>query len=328
MNIGLIGCSGLVGIEFINLLEKNHLNIKYDNITLFASNRSANKEILFDKNVMKISKLDENSFDKLDVAIFCATSEVSKNFIPIAIKNNCICIDNSSYFRLSPEVPLVIPEINSELIKDKMVIANPNCSTILLCMVLNPLLKLGSIIKTNVCTYQCVSGAGKNGYIEFHQQLQSLNKNSPNMETNVFKRQYIMNCFSHNSDIDLDSGYNDEEIKMIKETKKILDIDINVTCVRIPVIRSHCEAVSIEFDKIIKLEEIRNYLNLSDGIVIQDDRINNKFPEPLNTQNKFDIQVGRIRYDLTNPKIVNLFLSGDQLLKGAALNAYQILSLV
>jgi aspartate-semialdehyde dehydrogenase len=326
MNLGIIGASGVVGMELIKLLENNHLKIKYFSIRLFGSSRSRDKIINFKDTSLKIELLDENIFTYLDIAIFCTGNDISRKYVPIANMNNCICIDHSSEFRMCKDIPLIIPEINSQLTKDRQIIASPNCCTSLLCMVLYPLTKLGSIKKVTVSTYQAASGAGINGLNELTQQIHDYSDNNQ-LKTDYFKRQYLLNVFSHNSDVDIDNGYNDEEIKMVNETFKILGVRVNPTCVRVPVLRSHCESVTIEFEHSIELLSVYDVLTRFSGIKIEDDKISNKFPEPINTENKFDISVGRIRHDIMDKenKTINLFLSGDQLLKGAALNSYQIL---
>ena len=326
MNLGIIGASGVVGIELIKLIEKNHLKIKYFSLRLFGSSRSEGTEIDFKNDTIKVELLDEKIFPYLDVVIFCTGNDVSRKYIPIANMHNCICIDHSSEFRMNKNVPLIIPEINGKLSQKHLIIASPNCCTSLLCMVLYPLMKLSTIKKVTVSTYQAASGAGINGLNELRQQIHDYSNNQK-LKTDYFERQYLLNVFSHNSDVDIENGYNDEETKMVQETYKILGINVNPTCVRVPVLRSHCESVTIEFEHSVELLSIYQKLSTFSGVKLEDDKISNKFPEPINTENKFDISVGRIRYDITDPtnKTINLFLSGDQLLKGAALNSYQIL---
>lgn len=332
MNIGIIGATGLVGEEFVKLINSNYLNIKVKNIKLFASSKSINKKVLINNKDHFIEELNDDSFKNLNVAIFCSSSEISLRYTKEAIKNSCFVIDNSSAYRMNKNVPLVIPEVNANLINlNNGIISNPNCCTILLCTVLAPLHKVYKIKRLIISTYQSASGAGREGLNELEAQIENFNNNNQNFNTKVFGRQYINNVFSHNSEINFENGYNEEEIKIIEETNKILDsnIDISVTCVRVPVFRSHCESVNIEFEKTSNLKDIYNILENQQGVEIIDNKKEGKFPEPINTENKHNIQVGRIRYDFNDKecKKLNLFLSGDQLLKGAALNAYQILNL-
>ena len=309
MNLGIIGASGVVGMELIKLLEKNHLKIKYLSIRLFGSSRSEGTLIDFKNDVLRIELLDENIFTYLDVAIFCTGNDISRKYIPIANMHDCICIDHSSEYRMNKDVPLVIPEINGRIVKDYKIIASPNCCTSLLCMVLYPLMKLSNIKKVTVSTYQAASGAGINGLNELTQQIHDYS-NKKELKTDYFERQYLLNVFSHNSDVDIENGYNDEETKMVQETHKILGINVNPTCVRVPVLRSHCESVTIEFEHSVELLSIYENLSRFSGVKIEDDKISNKFPEPINTENKFDISVGRIRHDITDTtnKTINLFL--------------------
>ena len=210
MNIGIFGATGLVGQEFLKLLEKNNI-ITYNSIRVFASESSIGKHIVFNNFHLLVEKYDESTFKELNVVILCTGTEVSKQIVPMALRNNCFIIDNSSAFRLNPNIPLVIPEINSDLITSSQLIANPNCCTALLCMVLHPLNQLNKIKRVIVSTYQSASGAGQKGLDEL------LN---PSTEFPVFGRQYMYNVFSHNSEVDKDTGYNDEETKIMQETKK------------------------------------------------------------------------------------------------------------
>jgi aspartate-semialdehyde dehydrogenase len=319
MNIGIFGATGLVGKEFLKLIENDNT---LSSIRVFASKSSVGKYIKFrDINII-LEDYDETTFTNLNVVILCTSTKVSKLIAPIALKNKCFIIDNSSAFRMDINTPLIIPEINGHLIESNNLISNPNCCTAILCTVLDPLNKINHIKRVIVSTYQSASGAGQKGINEL------LNSND---EFPVFGRKYMFNVFSHNSDIDIDSKYNDEEIKIMEETKKILDYDIKITatCVRVPVLRAHSESVNIEFENPVDLNEIRNIFNKQEGIKLEDNFELNEFPEPLKAENNHDILVGRIRYDLSDKsnRTINLFICGDQLLKGAALNAYQIYKL-
>lgn len=323
MKIILVGATGVVGKEFIKLIEER--NFRFESIKLLASANSVGKTIkIFDK-FYSIQKLDEDSFYNYDLAFFFVSSEISANYIPIAVKSGCKVIDNSSEFRLSK--PLIIPEINIKNISIKdSIIANPNCSTILLCMVLFPLNKISSIKHLVISTYQALSGVGKKGIDELHSQINSFNHGYI-VKQKHFKSQCLNNVFSHDSPIDYNTGDNQEETKIINETRKILnkpELIIDVTCIRVPVERAHCESVYIEFEDEVNINDINESLLNSNGVILYDDRINETFPEPIITSNKNDIFVGRIRQNPNNKKSINLFLSGDQLRKGAALNAMQI----
>ena len=322
MNIGIFGVTGLVGKEFIKLLEKNHLNVDFKNLRLFASESSIGKVVNFREYDLIVEPYNNDTYSQLDVIILCTSSKVSRNIFENAKKYNCIIIDNSSEFRFDDTVPLIVPEINGHLIKDSKLIANPNCCTAMLTLALYPLHKFYKINRVIVSTYQSASGAGQKGLDEL-----ILN---PDNKYPVFGRQYLYNVFSHNTEIDTDTLYNDEEMKIVMETKKILDKDIKIsaTCVRVPVIRAHSESVNIEFNNEVDLNKIKELLSNQDGIIVEDDIVNGEFPEPIKAENKYDVMIGRIRYDLSDStkRSINLFLCGDQLLKGAALNAYQILS--
>ena len=324
MNIGIIGATGIVGQELLSLLDNNHLNIPINNIRLFASKKSVGKIISIYENNIIIEEI--NDFSNIDVVIFCTSAKISEKYIHLAIKSGCIVIDNSSKYRMYNNIPLVIPEINSNLIKNNKLITNPNCCATMLCMVLNPLKKY-NIKRVIVNTYQSASGAGKKGMNELIQQVTDYN--TTKLNTTFFGRQYLFNAFSHDSNINELNGYNDEELKLIEETKKILNCEFKMTatCIRIPVLRSHCLSVNIEFDQSIESYVIKNLLNKCMGISIVDDRINNKFPEPIDCEKNLNIYVGRIRNDMSDieNKTINLFIAGDQLLKGASLNNYQIL---
>lgn len=321
MNIGIFGATGLVGQEFLKLLENTNV-IQYNSVRLFASESSVGKTILFNNYNLVIEKYDDDVFKDLNAIILCTNSDISKKIIHIALRYNCLIIDNSSAFRMSTNVPLIIPEINGKLINSSKLIANPNCCTALLCMVLHPLNEINKIKRVIVSTYQSASGAGQKGLDELM---------NPSSEYPIFGRQYMYNVFSHNSEIDEHTGYNDEEIKIMQETKKILNtnISISATCVRVPVLRAHSESVNIEFENPINLDDVRFNLKSTPGVKLEDNPMYNQFPEPIKVENKNDVMVGRIRYDLSDSseKTINLFLCGDQLLKGAALNAFQILEL-
>jgi aspartate-semialdehyde dehydrogenase len=328
INIAIVGATGAVGFETVKLL--NEKNIHFDRLCLLASKKSVGKEIIVNGVIYKVELLTKKSFEGFNYAIFATGSDISKKYAPIAVKSGCIVIDNSSAFRMDPDTPLVIPEINPTTTTKSGIIANPNCSTIILLVAIYPLYKLNKIKKITVSTYQAASGAGMKGINELKAQVSDfVHKRQPTVE--VFGKPYLFNVFSHNSPIDLKSGFNEEELKMINETYKIFnttDIKINPTCIRVPTFRSHLETVDIEFENDTSVEEITEILNKAPGIVILDDREKNRFPEPLITAHQYDVFVGRIRKCFKNDNKNFMFIvSGDQLLKGAALNAIQILEL-
>jgi aspartate-semialdehyde dehydrogenase len=321
MKIGIVGATGMVGFELIKIL----LNNGYSDLQLCASDTS------IDTNLYgyKLLKLDDIFFDLVHITFFCTENDISKKWIPVALSKNNYVIDNSSEFRMDKDVPLIVPEINSYLLnKTSKLIANPNCTAAILCMTLHPLLGLSKIKRVDVSTYQAVSGAGKAGMDELDKQMkQYVEKDA--VTSKIFNSQIVNNCFSHNSSIDKESGYNGEELKIINETQKILnnyDMEISATCVRIPVMRAHCESVKIVFENSVIDDDIRKVLSSFEGITIIDDREHNIFPEPILCSGKTNVFVGRIRkdyYDKEN-KIYHMFICGDQLMKGAAYNAYQI----
>jgi len=275
-----------------------------------------------------IEKLTKDSFDGIDIALFSAGGAASKELTPSAAKAGAVVIDNSSAFRMDPEVPLVVPEINPEKIQQNTgIIANPNCSTIIGIVPVWPLHKVNPVKRMIVSTYQAASGAGYSAMIELKRQSrQILQGKDPTCM--VFPYQIAFNVFSHNSDIG-PNGYNTEEMKMVNETKKIFDcsdIAITCTCIRIPVFRAHCESINLEFADPITPVEVRDILSAAPGVKIIDDRNNNRFPMPIDASGKDDIFVGRIRRDESIPDNcgINLWVAGDQLRKGAALNAIQI----
>jgi aspartate-semialdehyde dehydrogenase len=321
MNIGVVGATGLVGINVLELLTIDELKTT----KVCASNRSSGKKLKIKDVELTLEILSEDFFKELKFVFFCATTEIAKKWAPIATKEGCTVIDNSSEFRMSN--PLIVPELNIKEAALGDIIANPNCSTIILCMVLGPLSKLAPFERIDVSTYQAVSGAGKAGLAELRDQVTSSVIGISSPKNKCFKSKIYNNCFSHDSDIG-GSGYNGEELKMINETAKILDIDcdISATCIRIPVERAHCESVTIKFRKPVKESDIRKALESAENVIVEDNREENKFPEPLKVSGQHKIMVGRIRRDYHNDsgKVYHMFISGDQILKGASYNAWQI----
>jgi aspartate-semialdehyde dehydrogenase len=325
---GIIGATGAVGIEAIKLFEKKDIDPK--RLRLFASKKSAGKGVSFKGHNIKIEELTHNSFDGIDFIISSIEASLSKEFIPSAVKSGCIVIDNSSAFRMDDDVPLVIPEINPDDIKThKGIIANPNCTAIVMIMAIYPIYKLSKIRQIIFSSYQAVSGAGIDGIVELDRQAKEYTNNKP-ITKSFFKHQIFMNVFSHDTEI-LDNGFNGEEQKVINETRKILhdpNILVSPTCVRVPVMRSHSVSASIVTEDYLELDDIRDAINKSNGVKLVDDRANNHFPMPIETTNQGDVFVGRIRRGFTHKNEIMLFACGDQLLKGAALNAVQIMELM
>ena len=273
--------------------------------------------------------LDEQSFNGVDIAFFSASGAISLEYAPIAAKAGCVVVDNSSAFRMDPAVPLVIPEINPEAIRaHKGIIANPNCSTIIAIVPLWPIHNVNPIRRLIASTYQAASGAGQAAMDELIASTHSYLHGQP-YENTVLPHPYAFNLFSHNSKMDPVTGYNEEEAKMLHETRKIFADDtirISATCVRVPVLRAHCESLNIECDRAISADEVRKLLTGAPGVKIVDDVAANYFPMPKDASGQGDVLVGRIRQDTSDPsgKSIAMFVSGDQLLKGAALNAVQI----
>ena len=323
MNIVIIGTNGLVGNEFVKLIESDY---NYKNVTFVGSEKSKGTKIQFRDDVHSIITLNDIDWNKNSIYINCADKQQA-----IDIKNNMndksILIDNSSQFRLSENIPLVIPEINFPT-KLHQIYANPNCSTIILDLLLKPLDDVFGVKRVVVSTYQAASGAGKVGLEELVQQSYQ-KANSLRINTDYWGKQYVYNTFVHNSSIQ-DNLYNEEENKIINETKKILrhDIKITATAIRVPVIRSHCESVNIELSTPATLDQIYDVLNSKNYLEIVDDKTNRLFPESITSNNKLKVQVGHIRKDdsLEEGFGWNFWISGDQLLRGAAYNAYLIMN--
>ncbi len=318
--VAIVGSSGLVGRTVLKILEeKNFLNITY---TLFSSKNSAGKKINFLGEDYIFCELNENSFDSsFDYAIFCAGGEVSKKYVPIATKKGCIVIDNSSTFRMDPNVPLVVPEVNpNEIFKNKGIIANPNCSTIQAVLPLKPLDDQYHIKRIVYSTYQAVSGAGRFG-------IEDLEKKSYGDTLKKFPYPIYNNCLPH-IDVFTEDGYTKEEHKMIDETRKILNkpnLPITSTAVRVPVINCHSESINIEFEKDFDLYDVRLLLQNFPGIIVADNLEKNLYPIASKVNGNDEVFVGRIRRDFSIPYGLNLWVVSDNLRKGAATNAIQIL---
>jgi aspartate-semialdehyde dehydrogenase len=325
--VAIAGATGAVGVEFLRCLEER--NFPISELRLLASSRSAGKTMPFRGREIVVEELTENSFRDIDVAFFSAGGSISKKFGPIAAKAGAVVVDNSSAFRMDPSVPLVIPEINPDAIaRHNGIIANPNCSTIIGIVPLWPIHRNNRIRRLIASTYQAASGAGQAAMDELRESTRAHLENREYKNT-VLPHPYAFNLFSHNSKIDPETGYNEEETKMIKETRKIFadpDIRISATCVRVPVLRAHSEALTFECERPITPAEVREILRTAPGVKLVDDPEKNYFPMPKDASGQGDVLVGRIRKDLSDPSghSINMFVAGDQLLKGAALNAVQI----
>lgn len=318
-NIAVVGATGMVGRTFLKVLEEKQLPV--ENYYLFASARSAGSTIKFMGKDYVVEELTENSFDRdIDIALFSAGGSTSEKFAPIAASKGCIVIDNSSAWRMDPEVPLVVPEVNPDDIKwNKGIIANPNCSTIQAMVALAPLHRKYGIKRIVYSTYQAVSGAGLAGYMDLENGLKG---EAPKK----FPYPIAGNCLPH-IDVFCDNGYTKEEMKMVNETRKILgddDIKITATTVRVPVFNSHSESINVELKKPFELDDIFTLLKNSEGIIVEDDVKNNIYPMAINATGHDETFVGRIRRDDSVENGLNLWVVADNIRKGAASNAVQI----
>jgi len=320
-NIAIIGSTGVVGTELLNLLESS--NIKIKNLKLFASKKSIGKKITFKDKAYFIESLSLKSLKDLDFIFFAAGSKISKKYIPKLKNSNAYLIDLSSAFREKKDVPLIIPEINSEILKLKKnnIIASPNCTTTIMLMVLHNLHKTFKIKRIVAATYQAASGGGKKLMDKLLKDTKNQLKNHKSQDNS-----YGFNLFLHESLIN-EKKYSEEEMKMVFETQKILDdknIKISATCVRVPILRAHSIALNVEFEKQFSLDKIYEILKKSENIVIFEDFKNNKFITPHTASFQKEVFVSRIRQDISNTKALDLWVCADQLLKGASLNAFQI----
>ena len=323
MNIAIIGATGNVGIKTLEVFGKK--NFKFDNLYLVASEKSAGKKITFRNKEYEIENLENYDFSKADITFFAAGGKIAEKYAEYAAENT-IVIDNSSFFRMDPEVPLIVPQVNGSDIKKmkKNIVANPNCSTAQLVIALKPLHDLFKIKRVVVSTYQSVSGGGKAPMDELIEQTK-LYLEGKKIDSKNFTKQIAFNIIPH-IDVFAEDGYTKEELKMENETKKILDnkIELTATCVRIPVLVSHSEAVNIEFEKPYNLEKVRNALNNAEGCVVIDKRENGGYSTPIEATGSDETYISRIREDKTNPNSLNLWIVSDNLLRGAALNSVEI----
>ena len=328
--VAILGATGAVGQEFLNLIEER--KFPFAELRLLASSRSAGKKIAFMGKEYTVQETTADSFAGIDIALF-AGGAASKDFAPHAVKAGAVVIDNSSAFRMDPEVPLVVPEVNPEAIKKhKGIIANPNCSTIIMVMGLKPLYDLAKIRRIVVSTYQAVSGAGKEGMAELEEQVAALSAGK-DAQANILpvgklpKHYQIAFNLIPQIDVFMDNLYTKEEMKMIDETKKIMEDDslrITATTVRVPVYRSHAESVNVEFESEVSLDAARKALAAFPGVILRDNPSEQEYPMPLFTSGKTDVEIGRLRRDESTDNALNFWICGDQIRKGAALNALQI----
>ncbi len=325
MKVAIVGVSGAVGQEFLRVLAER--NFPLDELELFGSSRSAGSEYEFKGKTIKVKELQHNDdFKGVDIALVSAGGGTSKAFAETITKHGAVMIDNSSAFRMDADVPLVVPEVNPEACKDRPrnIIANPNCTTIQMVVCLKPINNLSPITKVHVSTYQSASGAGAAAMDELVEQTRQV-ANGEEVTVEKFAFQLAMNIIPQ-VDVFTDNGYTKEEMKMYNETKKIMGTDtaVSATCVRIPVMRNHSEAIWLETENELNIAEVREALAKADGVTLMDDPANQKYPMPLFCEGEDDVYVGRLRKDLTNPKGLTFWCVGDQIKKGAALNAVQI----
>lgn len=325
--VAIVGATGAVGLEMLRTLERRHFPVK--KLRLFASERSVGRTLSFQGQTLAVEQLTADVFDGIELALFSAGASRSRELAPAAVRAGAVVIDNSSAFRLEPDVPLVVPEVNrDDVFQHRGIIANPNCSTALLVVVLYPLHRINPVRRIVVATYQAASGAGARAMAELEQQTAEVLQGRPVTPPGALPQRIAFNLFPH-VDVFLDNGYTKEEMKFVHEARKIMhspQLRITATCVRVPVLRAHSEAVNVEFERPITPQEARAVLRQAPGVQVVDDPAAQRYPMPLEASGTDEVLVGRIRQDCSRDdgRGLELFLSGDQLLKGAALNAVQI----
>ena len=323
MNIAIVGATGNVGRKILEVLERKKISMK--GLFLVASPRSAGKKIKFNGKEHEVFNLETFDFSKAQITFFAAGGKISEKYVPKAAKYSTV-IDNSSFYRMDPDVPLIVPQVNPEAIKNikKNIIANPNCSTTQLVIALKPLHDLFNIERIVVSTYQSVSGSGKDSMDELIAQTKLYLKNKE-IKSKNFTKQIAFNAIPQ-IDVFADDGYTKEELKMANETKKILDekIELTATCVRIPVLVSHAESVNVQFEKSFSLEKVRDALGKAEGCELYDSREDGGYSTPIEAEGKNETYISRIRNDKSNKNSLNLWIVSDNLLRGAALNAVEI----
>ena len=326
--VAVVGATGAVGRRMLTTLEER--NFPVANLTALASARSAGQTLAFQGQAIKVKELREDSFKGIDIALFSAGGAISKQLAPIAVESGCVVIDNSSAWRMDKDVPLIVPEVNPSALGDEWgIIANPNCSTIQMVVALKPIHDKYRIRRVVVSTYQSVSGSGQKAMEELEQQSRDV-LDGKSVQCNVYPHQIAFNCLPH-IDVFLENGYTKEEIKMVNETRKILEddsIEVSPTAVRVPVVYSHSEAVNVETEQAMTAKEVKELLSSFPGVSVVDNPEQNEYPLAINASGSGDVLVGRIRSDLTRPNAVNFWVVSDNLLKGAAYNAVQIAELL
>lgn len=324
IQVAVVGATGAVGSEFLRLFQERSFPV--GRLSLLASAKSVGVTLDYAGEKIAVREATPSAFDGIDVAFFSAGATRSRDLAPAALSAGALVVDNSSAFRMNPDVPLVVPEINAAAIGESRLIAVPNCSAIILLMAVHPLRALGAIDRLIVSTYQSASGGGAAMMRQLIEETSMALKDVP-IPASKLGVPYAFNLFSHNTAIG-DDGYNEEESKVIAESRKILgmpNLRVNVTCIRVPVLRAHTESVTVEFSgPAPSVEDVRATLAAAPGVRVIDDRAANRFPTPADASGQGDVLVGRIRQDVSNPNAISMLVCGDQLLKGAALNAVQI----
>lgn len=325
--VAIVGATGAVGVELVRCLEARGFPVA--ELRLLASARSAGRTIDFRGRPVPVAELTEDAFAGVDIAFFSAGASISRRYAPVAVRAGAVVVDNSSAFRMDADVPLIVPEANAAAIAPHAgIIANPNCVAAIACTALAPLAKAWSIRRLTMATYQSASGAGWAAMEELKDATAAQLAGAP-YAPKVLPHPYAFNLFSHNAEVDPATGYNGEELKVIAETRRILGVPalpIGITCIRVPVLRAHSIALTVRFDDCVKPDAVRGVLAAAPGVRVVDDPAANHFPMPSEATGIEEVLVGRIRTDLGDPsgRSIAMFLSGDQLLKGAALNAVQI----
>jgi aspartate-semialdehyde dehydrogenase len=329
-NVAVAGATGAVGQTMIRVLEERDFPV--GEIRFLASERSEGKELFFKTEKVRVQKLDHDSFDGVDIAIFSAGGDRSLTFAPSAARAGAVVVDNSNAWRMDPEIPLVVPEVNPQAVsgyKAKGIIANPNCSTIQMVVALKPLYDYARIKRIVVSTYQAVSGTGQKAIVELEDQVRAWAEGRT-LESRVYPHQIAFNCLPH-IDVFMDNGYTREEMKMVNETRKIMEdpeIQISATAVRVPVFYSHSEAVNVEFEQKISVSKARELLTKAPGIKVIDDPFKNAYPLALDAEGQDLTLVGRIREDISRANGLDFWVVADNIRKGAATNAVQIAELL
>ena len=328
IRMAVVGATGAVGQEMLKVLEEKKVKIK--ELICLADPREEGTKLKFNGETFTVRATSAEAFKQSDIALFAVSSDISKELAPLAVEHNCMVIDNSYAFRLQDGVPLVVPEVNPEDIAlHRGIIANPNCSTIIMVVAINPIYKVAGLKRVVVSTYQAVSGAGKAGIDELHSHtLAFLNNRQEKPE--VFQHEIAFNLIPH-IDVFVEDNYTREEMKMVWETRKIMhipDLKVAPTAVRVPVFRSHSESINLETEKPLSVEEVKAILAKAPGVIVQDDPANNLYPMPLYSSDTDEVYVGRIRQDKTVENGLSIWVVADQIRKGAATNAVQIAEIV